>query len=348
MTISRADTTRPANPTAQPHPSALGYTMLMRPADLADNLFGRDRAALRALGAHDVAGRPLEQLDDEARRALAQTDVLIMGWGAPHLGDEDLDAAPRLRAILYAGGQVSGLLPASIHHRGILLSNAGHANAIPVAEFTAALITLANKETLRSARLYRERRTMIHREIDFPRAGNRAKTVGIVGASRIGRMVIERLSALEIDIALSDPFVGPAEARTLGVRLVGLDELMATSDVVSVHAPLNHDTVGLITRAHLRAMRDGATFINTARGLLVDQDALLDELRTGRIDAMLDVTTPDVLPAEHELYDLPNVLLTPHMAGSTGPELRRLGDHVADEFERVARRLPLLFPETTR
>ena len=348
MTISRADTTRPAAHLPEAHSSALRYTLLMRPVDLADHLFGRDRASLRAIGAQDVAGRALEQIDDEAREALAQTDVLIMGWGAPRLTDDDLASAPHLRAILYAGGQVSGLVPTSAHRRGILLSNAGHANAIPVAEFTTALIVLANKQALRSARLYHERRSMIHREVDFPHAGNRSKSVGIVGASRIGRMVIERLSRLDVDIALYDPFVGQAEAHALGVRPVGLDVLMATSDVVSVHAPLNHDTVGLITRAHLRAMRDGATFINTARGGLVDQEALVDELRTGRIDAMLDVTTPEVLPPAHELYDLPNVLLTPHMAGSTGPELARLGDHVAAEFERLARGLPLLFPEKTR
>lgn len=328
-------------------PTVLDYTMLMSPPSLADHLFGTERSGLRSAAARDVVGRPLAQIDEHARRALLQSDVLIMGWGAPSLTEADLDAAPHVKAILFAGGRAASLLPSTTRDRGILLSNAGHANAVPVAEFTTALILLANKRALQSARLYQRRREFIDREQDFLDAGNRGKTVGIIGASRIGRMVMERLNALglELDVALYDPYVVAEDARALGVRLASLEEIMATSDVVSLHAPLTVDTAGMITGKLLRSLRDGATFINTARGLLVDQDALVDELRTGRIDAMLDVTTPEVLPPDHALYDLPNVLLTPHMAGSTGPELARLGEHVASELNRLAHGLPLAFPE---
>lgn len=324
----------------------VGFVLAMDPPDLAEHLFGRDLVVLQVDGAAAVNPRPFSSFGDpDARDALAHAQVLITGWGAPTLTDQDLDAAPGLQYVLHAGGQGSALLPASASARGIRVSNAGWVNAIPVAEFTLAMIILANKHTFQARRLYEERREFIDRELEFPTAGNLGKTVGIVGASRIGRIVIERLAALDVDIVVFDPYLSRPDALRLGVRSVPLDELMRISDVVSLHPPLNASTVRMIGADQLTLMRDGATLINTSRGLIVDQDALLAELRTGRIDAILDVTHPEVLPRDDELYMLPNVFLTPHIAGSMGFEIRRLGQHVATELERIARSQPLAFPE---
>ncbi|MCR6633463.1 NAD(P)-dependent oxidoreductase [Devosia sp.] len=158
--------------------------------------------------------------------------------------------------------------------------------------------------------------------------------------------MLERLGDLEVSVRLYDPYVSKAQARLLGAELVSLDELMSTSDIVSLHPPLNETTQGMIDARHLSLMKDGATLINTSRGLVVDQDALVRELSSGRIDAILDVTHPDVLPADHPLYDLSNVFLTPHISGSMGPEIGRMGEHVASELSRIVHGQPLAFPET--
>jgi phosphoglycerate dehydrogenase-like enzyme len=139
-------------------------------------------------------------------------------------------------------------------------------------------------------------------------------------------------------VSVFDPYLTDDDARDLGVRRVELDELMATSAVVSVHAPDIPETRHMIDARRLALLPDGATLINTARGALVDTDALVAELATGRIDAVLDVTEPEPLPADHPLWSLPNVLLTPHIAGSMGNELSRLGDNAVAEIEALARR----------
>lgn len=322
------------------------FMVLLDPANLADMLFGPDFAALKAAGGHSLHSAAFTSLtSDAARAALAVTDVLITGWGAPPLSEEQLDAAPRLRYVLHAGGQAAHFLPPGMAQRDIQLSNAGWINAIPVAEFTFAMIILANKQAFRTSHLYRTRQTFIDREAEFPTAGNRGKTIGVVGASRIGRIVMERLGDIEVSVKLYDPHVDAAVARRLGALLVSLDELMGSSDIVTLHPPLNPQTAGMITARHLALLRDGATLINTSRGAVVDQAALVAELQTGRIDAILDVTDPDVLPPGHPLYDLPNVVLTPHISGSMGTEIGRLGSHIASELNRITLGQPLAFPE---
>jgi phosphoglycerate dehydrogenase-like enzyme len=131
-----------------------------------------------------------------------------------------------------------------------------------------------------------------------------------------------------------DPYLDRDEARALGVESVDLPTLLGRSDVVSLHAPLLAETRQLLGAREFALMRDGATFINTARGAIVDQEALVRELVRGRINGVLDTTEPEVLPPESPLYRLPNVFLTPHIAGSLGSEVERLADHIVDEVER--------------
>src|SRR5205823_13361354 len=135
-----------------------------------------------------------------------------------------------------------------------------------------------------------------------------------------GRRVIALLRPFDFDVVVSDPSLDQAQARELGVQLAELDDLLRASHIVSLHAPSLPSTHQLIDRRRLGLMRDGATLINTARGALVDQAALSDELVAGRINAVLDVTEPWVLPADSPLCSLPNVVLTPHIAGALGVE----------------------------
>ncbi|MBN1172086.1 MAG: hydroxyacid dehydrogenase [Micromonosporaceae bacterium] len=279
-----------------------------------------------------------------ARTALAATEVLLTGWACPPVDDVVLDAAPNLRAIVHAAGTVKAHVTPACWRRGLAVSSAASANALPVAEFTLAAIILAGKNVREYKRLYRARRGPITLLDEFPRTGNYGRRIGIVGASRIGRRLIELLRPLDFDVWVADPFLSEEEATRLGVRATDLPSLLAGCDIVTVHAPALPTTRHLINREGLALLPDGATLINTARGSVVDQDALIAELTTSRINAVIDVTEPEVLPPDCPLYTLPNVLLTPHIAGSLGVELYRFGACSVAELERYAAGLPFAHP----
>ena len=282
------------------------------------------------------APRALEDLDDPAAAALlADAEVLVTGWGCPPITPAVLDRAPELRAIVHTAGTVKTFLDRAVFARGIRVSSAATANAIPVAEFTFAAIVLACKRAFRLSHLYTTRR----QRPDLSRErwlGTRGAVVGVVGASRVGRRVIELLAGLDVTVLVFDPYLPAAEARALGVQLVELDALLARSQVVTLHAPVTPDTVRLIDARRLALLQDGAVLVNTARGALVDHDALTAEVAAGRIDAVLDVTDPEPPHPDSPLFRLPNVFLTPHLAGSLGGETARLGESALDELARYA------------
>ncbi|MET0476243.1 MAG: hydroxyacid dehydrogenase, partial [Mycobacterium sp.] len=263
----------------------------------------------------EQAIRSFADLPDDQLR---EVEVVVGHWGCPQLDGEALARLPKLRLFAYAAGSVKegGTVTPAVFERGVVVTTAVVANAIPVAEYTLAVILLANK----GAFLARER----VRDPDGPEVrepvplGNLGKRIGIIGASRIGRRVLELLGPFDLEPVVHDPYLTEDDASGLGVQAVTLDELVSTSDVVTIHAPLTPATEGLIGRRQLAAMKDGAVLVNTARGRLVDTDALEEELATGRISAVLDVTWPEPLPPESALLRLPNAFVTPHVAGSTG------------------------------
>ncbi|MBA4863329.1 hydroxyacid dehydrogenase [Streptomyces sp. PSKA54] len=276
----------------------------------------------------------------EVRKALAHTEVLISGWGCPAVDAGLLADAPRLSAVLHAAGSVKPVLAPAVWERGITVSSAALANAGPVADYTVAAIRLAAKRAFRLAADYRGGH---HQDLTLSsRTGMLDRTVGIVGASKIGRLVLERLAGTGVRLLVHDPYLGPDEATELGAQSVSLDRLLTGSDIVSLHAPLLPETRHLLDERALGLLRDGAVLINTARGGLVDTDALLTHCADGRIDAVLDVTDPEPLPPGHPLLALPNVLVTPHIAGAMGSEVRLLGEFAVDEAERFASGKPLL------
>jgi phosphoglycerate dehydrogenase-like enzyme len=276
--------------------------------------------------------------DPEVREALGGVDALLTGWGCPSITPEVLDAAPRLRAIIHAAGSVKHFVDPAAFERGIQVSSAVVANALPVAEFTVATIILSGK---RAFRLGAEYKLSKHRPDPSNVRGNYGSTVGLLGASRIGRMVAERLRAFDLEVLISDPYLSEAEAAELGASLVDLDTLFTRSNILSVHAPLLPETVGLVDARLLGLLRDGSVLINTARGRIIDADALIAECQSGRIDAVLDVTDPEPLRPDSPLLELPNVFLTPHLAGAVGNEVARLGELAVGEMERFAAGAPL-------
>ncbi|MEU0400162.1 hydroxyacid dehydrogenase [Streptomyces sp. NPDC006197] len=275
--------------------------------------------------------------------ALAEAEILLTCWGATPLTPEVLDRAPRLTAVVHAAGSVKHHITDACWDRGLRVTSAAAANALPVAEYTLAAILFAGKRVLRSAQRYAELRTDHAWLEESTTWGNHRRTIGIVGASRIGRRILELLRPFDFEVLLYDPYVTTPPP---GTALVGLDELCARSTIVSVHAPQLPATHHMIGAAQLAAMPTGTTLINTARGSLVDEQALLPHLVSGRLHAILDVTDPELPSPDSPLWTLPNVLLTPHVAGSLGNELHRMADQAIEEVARYGRGEP--FAEEVR
>ncbi len=169
-------------------------------------------------------------------------------------------------------------------------------------------------------------------------------TVGIVGAGHVGRHVMNLLKGFDVRVLLYDPTLTAAQAEALGAALVNLDTLMAESDVVSLHAPSIPATRHMINAENLKLMKDGATLINTARGSLIDEQALIKELSTGRIWACLDVTDPEPPAPDNQLQYMPNVIMTSHIAGSVSTGLVRIGRYALEEIECFLAGRPALNP----
>lgn len=254
-----------------------------------------------------------------------QTELLFSGWGMPPVDEALLEAFPRLTTIFYGAGSIKGFATDALWERGIYVTSASYANAIPVCEFTVAQIVLSMKHAWRLSALTHA----LHTYPDFPQRespGMYRTVVGLISLGSIGRMVAERLRQYDVVVIAYDPIIHHEQAQALGVKLCTLGELFRNADVISCHAPWLEETEGMLTREHFISMKQGATFINTSRGAIVDEAGLVQALQE-RPDlyALLDVTLDEPPAPDSPLYTLPNAILTPHIAGSKGKECNRLG-----------------------
>jgi phosphoglycerate dehydrogenase-like enzyme len=274
---------------------------------------------------------------------LAEVEIVVGSWGCNVLDDALLARMPKLRLLAYAAGTVKTTVTPATWEHGVVVSSAAAANAVPVAEFTFAAIVMIAKDVFRVRDQHREVRGQ-ERVVGIGpngEVGTPGLRIGVIGASTIGRLVIERLASLDVEVAVADPYVDDAGAAALGVERRELDDLFAWADVVTVHAPELPSTRHLVDAARLARLHDGAWLVNTARGSIVDTDALTQECVAGRLCAFLDTPDPEPLPPDSPLYDLPNVVLTPHIAGSLGTEISRMGDLAVAEVRRFLAGEPL-------
>jgi phosphoglycerate dehydrogenase-like enzyme len=275
---------------------------------------------------------------------LRSADVIFSGWGGPMLDDAFLQAAPKLKAFFYGAGTVGYCLTEAVFERGVVVTTANAANAVPVAEYTLATILFSLKHGWRHVQQTRERRTFAGRD---GAPGAYGSVIGIVSLGTIGREVVARLRPFDLKLWAYDPFVSELEAKALGVQLVPLGKLFKRCDVVSLHTPCLEETIGMITGEHLASMKPNATFINTARGEIVREDEMIVVAkRRPDLQFVLDVAHPEPPPAESPLYTMPNVVLTPHIAGSAGAECRRMGRYMVEELERFIAGKPLKWQVT--
>lgn len=279
----------------------------------------------------------------EMAALLPQVDILVTGWKSHPVDAELRQRMPRLKLIAHLAGTVKGVLTQGVASSGLRVVSAAEANAKPVAEFTLAHILLHLKRVADWRSLYREKRSRIDtRNTRFGGPlGSAGRTVGIIGASRIGRRVAEDLRRHGVSVLLHDPFVSAETAASFGAQKVEMAALLRRSDVVSLHQPLLPTTERSFGAAEFARMRDGALLINTARGRIIDGAALEAAMSGGRLFAVLDVTDPEPLPDTSPLWDMPNVTITPHIAGSFGCEVCAMTELVLDDIGRFTRNEPM-------
>ncbi|NIK61679.1 hydroxyacid dehydrogenase [Kribbella shirazensis] len=298
-------------------------------------------ARLEALGEVVVLDDPGDA--DALRAALPGTDVLITSWGAAPLTADVLDRADRLTLIAHSASSVKHFVTDEVFRRGLRLTQAGQAMALPVAEVSLAF-TLSMLHRIQ--RFDHAMHAGAWRDDVPPQHGLTASRIGVVGASRTGVEYIRMVVALGAEVVVYDPYLTDDRARELGVRRTDLDDLLRTSRVVALHAPTLPETHHMIGARELALMPDGAALVNTARSWLVDMSALLNELRSGRLDAALDVFDEEPLPADSPFRGLPNVLLMPHQAAATVECYFEMGEITTDEIERHASGRPLQYELT--
>jgi len=283
---------------------------------------------------------------EQAAEMLRDADGCMTGWGSPSLSAEVLAKAPKLRIAAHSAGSVKPFVSDALFERGIVVTSASAQIAVDVAHFTIGIIVIGMKNIMElSPRVTRgEFRgiTGTYRKADDPRGC----TVGVIGASHVGRNVLKLLPHFEMRALLYDPFVSAAQARALHAEKVELDELFERSDVVSCHAPSIPATRHMVNAARLAKMRDGALFINTARGSCVDEQALVAELKRKRIWAFLDVFDPEPPPPGSPLFTCPNLTMTPHIAGCVGRGRLKLGEQAFDELAAFFTGKPVQYPIT--
>ena len=308
--------------------------------EIFDLVYGPEHRAAIARHVDMIASPQTRNSITQNPGLLDDVELIFSGWTPPNYNDAFFRSTPKLKAIFHAGGGPA-CLPDIAQQRGVVMTTAHVANSIPVAEYALSTILFSLKHGWNLIHQTRAQRTFPDRN---GAPGCYESNVGIVSLGAIARILLNLLKPFDLNVLVNDPFVTPAEADELGVTLSSLDEIFERSHVVSLHAPHIRETDGMITGRHLMSMRPGATFINTARGGLV-REAELIEVAQKRPDLhfVLDVTAGEPPERQSVLYDLPNVILTPHIAGSAGGECRRMGQYLVDELERFVTGQPLLW-----
>lgn len=267
-------------------------------------------------------------------------EAILASWGLPTLTAEVLAPADRLRIVAYAAGSVKGWATEALFERGIAVTHAASRIADSVADYTLVLAMMGLRRPHEFDRRMKagEPWPKPARPEQFEIAGKR---VGLLGFGYVGRRSAALFRAVGAQVLAYDPYVSAEAMAAEGVAKAELAEIMGTCRIVSVHLPVTPETHHLIGAAELALLPDGAVFINTARSWVIDQQALLAELRRGRIWAALDVFDQEPLPFDHPYRRLSNVLLSPHMAGMTRDSYYGLTATMVADLQRFFRGEPL-------
>ena len=274
---------------------------------------------------------------------LGELEVIFSTWGMPVLNEEQIAKLPKLKALFYAAGSVKYFAKPFLKQQVVVVSGWA-ANAIPVAEFTVSQILLANKGYFRNIR------DCVGPEgykSAFLGLGNYRSTVALLGAGMVGRSVVGLLSSFQLEVVVFDPFLSEEEANRLAFKKVSLEEAFQYGRVVSNHLADVPETRGMLRAHHFHSMLENSVFVNTGRGATVIEADLIDILKQRPdLTALLDITDPEPPRSDSLLYQLPNAILSSHIAGSIGGEVSRIANTVIEEFFAWQENKPLRYAVT--
>ncbi len=311
---------------------------LLQRKDVREKVFGAQHLELlREWGDVALNESNANPSEEEACALIAGADVAITSWGCGPLTERVLDAAPNLKLVLHAAGTVKPIVTDALWSRGVRVSNATEALGKGVAETALGFTIVSLKDMWRLGRETRD---------GGWDPGPRVRevyglTVGVVGAGRAGSHYVKLMRNFDVRIVLYDPFVSAERAREMGAEKVELETLLRESDVVSIHLPSLPETYHMFDASRLAMMKDDCVLINTARGSVIDEDALVAELSKGRLYACLDVTEPEPPAEDHPFRRLPNVTLTPHIAGAVNNGMGRIAQSAIDDLKAYIEGRPL-------
>ena len=291
-----------------------------------------------------VAERQEPTVITENPDLLSDVEVLFTGWSAPAIDDNFLKKAPKLKAVFHAAGSVKGIVQTDqFWERDIQITSAYQANSIPVAEFCLAQILLAVKRFWFFTNITKvDKQYPMQKDYVVP--GAYKTKVGIVTLGSISKILIEYLKPFDMEVLVHTRSIAPEYAKELGVTVCSLDEIFEQSDVVSLHTPHMPDTENMIRAKHLRKMKENATFINTARGAIVHQNEMIEVAKEREdLTFLLDVIHPEPPEDNCPLFDVRNIVVSPHIAGSLDRECERMGNLMLQEFKHYLAGEPLTY-----
>jgi phosphoglycerate dehydrogenase-like enzyme len=325
---------------------------IVRPNDY-DLLFTPEaRRALSELGEVTYRGQQERMSPEELAAMIGGYDWLLGGWGTPRFTDEVLAAAGALKLYAHSAGSVKGILPPAVFDQGITVTHGARAIAHAVADMCVCLIWQMLRQThkmdaaLKSGASWNEAKNAgigTPAGIGHEFIGQR---IGVLGAGHTGRTFIRLIRRLDCEVWVYDPYLSEEAAAALGAHKRGLDEVLSQCPIVSCQLPTTDETARMIGARELALLQDGAIFCNTARSAVIDMDALLAELQSGRFQAALDVFDQEPLPEDSPFRELDNAILTPHVAGATIEARQRQGQFMVDEMRRFLAGEPLLYQVT--
>lgn len=278
---------------------------------------------------------------EENKNILKNIEYAFSTWGMPQYDKKTIQKYfPNLKCIFYAAGSVKNFAE-NFLNCGVKIFSAWKANAVPVAEYTVAQIVLANKGFFRLSAVKNKSEFLGRYK------GNYDVSVGLIGLGSVGSEVAERLKKYELNVFAVDPYASAEKANNLNVKLVNMEEIFKTCDVISNHLPDIADTYHIINYKLFSLMKPYSTFINTGRGRqVVEEDMIKAFKEVNSRTALLDVTFPEPPLDTSPLYDMENIILTPHIAGSSGNEVHRMSLYMYEEALRYDKGEKCLFEIT--
>lgn len=273
---------------------------------------------------------------EELKEKIKDVDVCITGWGCPQFNQNVLENANRLKLIAHTGGSVGIYVTPEVYDKEIKVLSGNLLFAESVAEGVIGYM-LASLRDIPFVNHEMHEGRWIHTDNE----GLLDKTIGLVGLGAVARFLVGMLKPFRAKIKAYDPYVSDEVMEEYGVKPASLEEIFSTCDIISLHAPKLPETYHMVNKELIQSIQDGALLVNTARGSIIDEDALAEELKKKRFKAVLDVYEVEPLPKDSKLIGLDNTILIPHMGGPTIDRRKYVTMALLDDIENFINGAPL-------